>query len=58
MLTDDGRTDGRMDGRTPDACIYYKLTYETSAQVSRKYKIIDGYNKPMPSSLSLTESEV
>ena len=28
----DGRTtDGR---RTPDACIYYKLTYEPSAQVS------------------------
>ena len=26
MLTD--------DGRTPDACIYYKLTYEPSAQVS------------------------
>ena len=21
------------DGRTPDACIYYKLTYEPSAQV-------------------------
>ena len=27
----DGRTDGR---RTPDACIYYKLTFEPSAQVS------------------------
>ena len=27
----DGR---RTDGRTPDACIYYKLTYEPSAQVS------------------------
>ena len=22
------------DGRTPDACIYYKLTYEPTAQVS------------------------
>ena len=22
------------DGRTPDACIYYKLTYEPSAPVS------------------------
>ena len=31
MLTDNGRTD---NGRTPDACIYYKLTYEPSAQVS------------------------
>ena len=31
----DGRTDdGRKDGRTPDACIYYKLIYEPSAQVS------------------------
>ena len=28
----DGRT--TEDGRTPDACIYYKLTYEPSAQVS------------------------
>ena len=27
----DGQTD---DGRTTDACIYYKLTYEPSAQVS------------------------
>ena len=27
----DGRTD---DGRTPDAYIYYKLTFEPSAQVS------------------------
>ena len=27
----DGRTD---DGRTPDASIYYKLTYEHKAQVS------------------------
>ena len=27
----DGR---RTDGRTPDSCIYYKLTYEPSAQVS------------------------
>ena len=27
----DGRTDGR---RTTDACLYYKLTYEPSAQVS------------------------
>ena len=26
--------DGRMDSRTPDACIYYKLTYEPTAQVS------------------------
>ena len=32
----DGRrtTDGRTDGRTPDACIYYKLTCEPTAQVS------------------------
>ena len=31
----DGRTDdGRTDGWTPDACIYYKLTFEPSAQVS------------------------
>ena len=31
----DGRTDGRTDnGRTPDACIYYKLTCEPMAQVS------------------------
>ena len=32
----DGRrmTDGRTDGRTTDVCIYYKLTYEPSAQVS------------------------
>ena len=31
----DGRTDGRTDdGRTPDTCIYYKLTYEPKAQVS------------------------
>ena len=28
---DDGR---RTDGRTTDACLYYKLTYEPSAQVS------------------------
>ena len=26
--------DGRTDGRTTDACLYYKLTYEPSAQVS------------------------
>ena len=26
--------DGRTDGRTPDASIYYKLTYEPTAQVS------------------------
>ena len=27
--------DGRMDdGRTPDTCIYYMLTYEPTAQVS------------------------
>ena len=26
--------DENVDGRTPDACIYYKLTYEPSAQVS------------------------
>ena len=31
----DGRTDGR---RTPDACIYYKLTYEPSAQVGELKK--------------------
>ena len=31
----DGRADdGRTDGRTPDTCIYYKLTYEPTAQVS------------------------
>ena len=24
------------DGRTPDACIYYELTYEPSAQLSQK----------------------
>ena len=30
--------DGRTDGRTADACIYYKLTYEPSAQVSYKNK--------------------
>ena len=29
--TDDGR---RTDGRTPDTFIYYKLTYEPTAQVS------------------------
>ena len=28
---DDGR---RMDGRTTDACLYCKLTFEPSAQVS------------------------
>ena len=33
---DGRRTDGRTDGRTPDACIYYKLTYEPSAQVMLK----------------------
>ena len=32
MLTDDGQTTD--DGRTKDTCIYYKLTYEPSAQVS------------------------
>ena len=26
--------DGRTDGRTTDACLYYKLTYEPSVQVS------------------------
>ena len=26
--------DGRTDGRTTDACLYYKLTYEPLAQVS------------------------
>ena len=25
-----------VDGRMPDACIYYKLTYEPTAQVSLK----------------------
>ena len=37
MLTDDGRTDGRMtDGQRThkDIYIYYKLTYEPLAQVS------------------------
>ena len=29
---DDGGT--TTDGRTTDACLYYKLTYEPSAQVS------------------------
>ena len=33
MLTD-GRTTDDDGRRTPDACIYYKLTYEPSAQVS------------------------
>ena len=31
-----GRTDGRTDGRTPDRPVYYKLTFEPSAQVSLK----------------------
>ena len=31
FVSPDGRTD---DGRTPDACIYYKLTCEPTAQVS------------------------
>ena len=31
---DDGRT--TTDGRMTDACLYYKLTYEPSAQVSKK----------------------
>ena len=31
---DDGRTDDDDDGRTTDACLYYNLTYEASAQVS------------------------
>ena len=32
---DDGRlTTTDDDGRTTDACLYYKLTYEPSAQVS------------------------
>ena len=35
--TVDGRTD---DGRTTDTFIYYKLTYEPSAQVSKKSNII------------------
>ena len=35
--TDD---DGRTDGRTPDTCIYFKLTYEHSAQVSYQLKDI------------------
>ena len=26
--------DGRTDGRTPDRPVYYKLTFEPSAQVS------------------------
>ena len=34
---DDGR---RTDGRTMDACLYYKLTYEPSAQGSQKVKDI------------------
>ena len=32
-MTDDGRT----DGRTPDACIYYKLTCEPTAQVVARH---------------------
>ena len=31
---DDGRRTDDDDGRTIDACLYYKLTYEPSAQVS------------------------
>ena len=31
---DDGRAMTITDGRTTDACLYYKLTYESSAQVS------------------------
>ena len=37
MFTDgrtDGRTDARTDARTPDRPVYYKLTFEPSAQVS------------------------
>ena len=36
---DDGRltTD---EGRTPDACIYYKLTYEPTAQVSELKMVV------------------
>ena len=30
---DDGRTDDDEDGRTTDACLNYKLTFEPSAQV-------------------------
>ena len=29
-----GRTKGRTNGRTPDRPVYYKLTFEPSAQVS------------------------
>ena len=42
IVDDDGRRtdDGRTDGRTTDAgpLVYYKLTYEPSAQVSLKYQ--------------------
>ena len=34
----DGRKNGGKDGRTTDACLYYKLTYEPSAQVKKKFK--------------------
>ena len=35
MFTD-GRTDARTNARTPDRPVYYKLTFEPSAQVSLK----------------------
>ena len=38
MFTD-ARTNGRTDARTPDRPVYYKLTFEPSAQVSKKKSI-------------------
>ena len=34
MLFENVDDNGRTDGWTTDACLYYKLTYEPSAQVS------------------------
>ena len=54
MLTD-GRTTTDADGRrrTTNACLYYKLTYEPSAQVRSKWILlcsmkIEGHDRLFP----------
>ena len=40
--------DGQTDGWTTDACLYYKLTNEPSAQMSSKSKCVWNFDVPFP----------
>ena len=44
-------TDGHDDWRTTDACLYYKLTYEPSIQVSQKLNLSKWHSFLLPSGI-------